>query len=259
MLVLLGSLILLVAAMAGAWLVRQRTHQSGWIDTIWSAATGVACLLAVFAADGAPERKLAAAVLLLVWSVRLATHIGRRTAGGHDDPRYAGLITQWGADAGRQLFLFLEAQALAGFGLAVSVYAASSNAAPFPGILDVLALGVGLVALMGEALADRQLARFRSSAIRGDVCEAGLWRFSRHPNYFFEWLWWCAWPLLALSGGTITFLTPLAFLAPALMYLLLVRVSGIPPLEAHMLQSRGATYAAYQARVNAFFPGPPRA
>ena len=86
-----------------------------------------------------------------------------------------------------------------------------------------------------------------------EVCEAGLWRYSRHPNYFFEWVFWCAWPLFAVGTSAWAWTS---LLAPALMYWLLVHVSGIPPHEEHMLRSRGDKFRALQARVNAFFPGP---
>lgn len=107
-----------------------------------------------------------------------------------------------------------------------------------------------------QALADRQLRRFKlypSNA--GLVCDAGLWRWSRHPNYFFEWLGWWAYPIIALSPGYAWGWASLA--APAIMYWILVHVTGIPPLEEQMLQSRGDRYREYQARTNAFFPWPP--
>lgn len=259
MLWLIVAFAFLSGAMIAAWLVRRITGRSGWIDTIWSAATGIAALVAILAADGDVGRKLAGAALVAIWSLRLATHIGQRSAASIDDPRYANLMAEWGPDADRRLFWFLQAQALAGFGLAVSVFAAVGNPAPFPSLLDWIALLVALVALAGEAIADRQLAVFRKSANRtSTICETGLWRYSRHPNYFFEWLWWCAWPLLAFSGFTPAPAPALSLLAPALMYVLLVHVSGIPPLEEHMVKSRGDAFRSYQRRVNAFFPGPGR-
>ena len=186
MLWLIVAFAFLSGAMIAAWLVRRITGRSGWIDTIWSAATGIAALVAILAADGDVGRKLAGAALVAIWSLRLATHIGQRSAASIDDPRYANLMAEWGPDADRRLFWFLQAQALAGFGLAVSVFAAVGNPAPFPSLLDWIALLVALVALAGEAIADRQLAVFRKSANRtSTICETGLWRYSRHPNYFF--------------------------------------------------------------------------
>jgi steroid 5-alpha reductase family enzyme len=104
------------------------------------------------------------------------------------------------------------------------------------------------------------LRRFRSdSANRDRVCDAGLWRWSRHPNYFFEWFGWLAYPLIAVDFGGDYPWGWLALAGPACMYWLLVHVSGIPPLEAHMVRTRGDAFRAYRARTNAFFPSPPRA
>jgi len=88
------------------------------------------------------------------------------------------------------------------------------------------------------------------------VCDIGLWRWSRHPNYFFEWLFWLAYPLIAIDLAGYNPYGWLALLAPICMYWVLVYVSGIPPLEEHMLRSRGETFRAYQLRTRAFFPFP---
>lgn len=247
----------MAAAMAGAWAVRLGTGRSGWIDTIWSAAVGVAGVVAVLGADGGGRRWLIAA-LLVVWSGRLALHIGARTHGAADDPRYAELARLWGADFAVRLFVFLQIQAAAGFVLVAAVHLAASAPASFPSAIDAAAAGVVLVGLVGEALADAQLRRFRLAAPRGAICEAGLWGWSRHPNYFFEWLVWCGFALFALAGIGERPWQILAFAAPAMMWALLVHVSGIPPLEAHMSRSRGEAFRAHCARVSAFFPRPPR-
>lgn len=257
---LLSTAVGLSLAMTLAWLIQRRTGLSGWIDSVWSAATGIGALAVIVLSEGGQsDRKFVAGVLVALWAVRLAGHISARTAGAADDPRYAALMEEWGAAASRRLFRFLQTQALAAFVLVISVYAAVINPAPFPGVLDLAAIAIAIVALVGEAVADAQLARFRlSNRGRTAVCETGLWRWSRHPNYFFEWLWWIAWPLLAFSGFAGGITAGLSLLAPVMMYWLLVHVSGIPPLEEHMLASRGARFRAYQARVNAFFPGPRR-
>ena len=132
---------------------------------------------------------------------------------------------------------------------------AATNPQPFPRPVDIAGIGLLLLAFAGESLADAQLATFGRTH-RNAVCDAGLWRWSRHPNYFFEWLGWCAWALIAIDPGQPW--SWLAVSAPALMYYLLVHASGIPPLEAHMLNTRGDRFKAYQARTNAFFPGPNR-
>ncbi|RWX75438.1 DUF1295 domain-containing protein [Neorhizobium lilium] len=254
--VLLWLAIGLSISMSFAWAVQRRTGSSGWIDTIWSFSVGAAGIASALIVEGVLERRIAVLVVIGLWAVRLGTHIGWRTKGGGEDPRYARFIEDWGASASRRLFWFLQIQAAAAFILILAVYLAAANPSPFPHLIDLLALLVAVTALTGEALSDHQLARFRRSPqAKTEVCETGLWAYSRHPNYFFEWLGWCAWPLLAITASPWTWLS---LLAPALMYWLLVYVSGIPPLEEHMLRSRGHKFEALQKRVNAFFPGPRR-
>jgi steroid 5-alpha reductase family enzyme len=245
--------------MTVAWATQRVTGASGWADAIWSFAVGFGGIAASIFAHGDGSRQTAALILIAIWSLRLGGHIAKRTAGGGEDPRYAELIEEWGASTASRLFLFLQVQALAAFILVFAVYLAVANPAPFPGIFDIIAITIAIFAIGGEALADAQLARFRkSSRAKTEVCETGLWRYSRHPNYFFEWLGWCAWPFFAMDFRGQYAWGWLAILAPLLMYWLLVHVSGIPPLEEHMLRSRGEKFRALQARVNAFFPGPRR-
>ena len=243
--------------MAFAWAVQRRTGASGWIDTIWSFGVGLGGIVAASLADGDEMRRAAIGLIVLVWSIRLGAHIAARTRGAGEDPRYEKLLAEWGDAAASRLFVFLQIQSLAAFVLVLAIYLAASASTGFPRFIDLVAIAIALGAIVGEAVADAQLARFRKSIrARTEICETGLWRYSRHPNYFFEWLFWCAWPLFAVtlqSGWTW-----LSLLAPIQMYWLLVHVSGIPPLEQHMLRSRGDRFCDLQSRVNAFFPGPPK-
>lgn len=249
------SLTILVVAMAAAAVIAERTRRSGFIDGIWALATGVATLVLILALPGAIERPLLVAALVAVWAVRLGRHLVTRTLkGGADDPRYAALRREWGETAPRKLFIFLQTQAIAGWLLALSAAAAAARPGPL-GWQDGLGLVVALGALIGEWQADRQLAAFRRDKA-GAVCDRGLWGWSRHPNYFFEWLFWVG--IAALGAGGFDWRTGLVVVAPVAMYWLLVHVSGIPPLERHMLESRGETFRAYQRRVSPFFPIRPR-
>jgi steroid 5-alpha reductase family enzyme len=143
--------------------------------------------------------------------------------------------------------------------LALSILVAARNPAPGLTLQDGLAGLVFLSALLGEGIADRQLAAFKADpANRGRVCDTGLWAWSRHPNYFFEWLGWCAWPVFAVDFGGAWPWGWLALTGPAYIYWLLTRVSGVPLLEAHMRRSRPEAFAAYAARTSVFFPRPPR-
>ncbi|MFK0332946.1 DUF1295 domain-containing protein [Rhizobium sp. NPDC090275] len=241
-------------AMAGAWAIQRATGQSGWIDTIWSVAVGVGGIAAIALADGDFDRRIVLLVVISAWSLRLASHIGSRCRGAAEDPRYAKFIEDWGDGAAWRLFLFVQIQALAAFVLVLAVYLAAANERSFPGAIDALAMLLAIVGLAGEAISDAQLARFRKTPeAKTEVCEVGFWSYSRHPNYFFEWLIWCCWPLFASTGSIWNWLS---LLAPLMMYWLLVHVSGVPPLEEHMLRSRGDKFRALQHRVNAFFPGP---
>jgi steroid 5-alpha reductase family enzyme len=135
---------------------------------------------------------------------------------------------------------------------------AAWNPAPF-GAGDWIAVAILVAAIAGEGVADRQLRAFRAlPENRGRICDAGLWAWSRHPNYFFQWLGWLAYPLLAIDFGGSHPFGWAAIAAPLCMYWLLVHVSGIPPLEAHMVEKHGARYRSYQARTSPFFPRPSR-
>ena len=142
---LFAAALVLALFMAGAWLVQRRTGQSGWVDTIWSFAVGLVgaavALAPVAAADWPTARQGLVAALALAWSLRLGLHIVGRTLRGGEDPRYKALHDEWGADFPRRLFWFLQIQAAAAFLLAISIFAAARNLAPFPNIGD--ALGVG--------------------------------------------------------------------------------------------------------------------
>jgi steroid 5-alpha reductase family enzyme len=249
------------AIMAIAWYVQRRTGQTGWIDVCWTYGTGlVAALgsLAPLSPDDRPSaRQLLVAGLIAVWSLRLGSHILARTRKAGDDPRYRQLIRQWGERANYRMFLQLQSQAAVGLILALSVALAAHNRRPGLGASDVVGLAVLVGALAGEAMSDWQLRRFRADpANEGRICESGWWGLSRHPNYFFEWLCWVAYPVLAIDLSGYNPLGWLALGAPAIMYWALVHVSGIPPLEEHMLRTRGAQFRALQARTRPFFPFP---
>ena len=250
--------------MAVAWAVQQRTGNSGWVDTIWTFSLGlVGAGSALWPLDGAPltARQWLIAVLVVVWSLRLGVHIAMRTAKITDDPRYAAFAKEWGADSPRRMFVFLQNQGLGSIPLAFSIFVAAHVPSSALRLQDYLGALILLVGIAGEALADAQLRRFRTDpANAGRVCDIGLWRWSRHPNYFFEWFGWLAYPVIAISPAD-----PLSYpwgfatlLAPVFMYWILVHVTGIPPLEQQMLRSRGELYRAYQARTSMFFPLPPQ-
>jgi steroid 5-alpha reductase family enzyme len=250
--------------MAGAWAVQQRTGNSGWVDTIWTFALGLVGAGSALwpVAGGAPNaRQWLVAALVTIWSLRLGSHIAVRTAGITDDPRYAAFAKEWGVNSPRKMFIFLQNQGFGSIPLVFSIFVASRFPSDVLRVQDYLGALILLIGISGEALADAQLKRFRENpANKGRVCDAGLWRWSRHPNYFFEWFGWLAYPVIAISADyALSYPWGWAtLLAPIFMYWILVHVTGIPPLEAQMLRSRGARYHDYQTRTSMFFPLPPQ-
>ncbi|MCG6205492.1 DUF1295 domain-containing protein [Rhodopseudomonas sp. HC1] len=249
--------------MAGAWLVQQKTGNSGWVDTIWTFSLGLTgAAAALWPVEGAAPnaRQWLVAALVVAWSVRLGSHIAARTRHITDDPRYAAFAKDWGADAPKKMFVFLQQQAYGSVPLVFAIFVAARAPAGPLRLQDWLGLLILAIGIAGEGLADSQLKAFRDNpANKGKVCDAGLWRWSRHPNYFFQWFGWLSYPVIA-----IVFADPLSYpwgfaalLAPLFMYWILVHVTGIPPLEEQMLKSRGERYKAYQARTSKFFPLPP--
>jgi len=247
--------------MAGAWVVQQRTGNSGWVDTIWTFSLGlVGAGSALWPVAGAPPnaRQWLVAALVAIWSLRLGTHIAVRTKGITDDPRYAAFAGEWGVDSPRRMFIFLQNQGLGSIPLVFAIFVAARFPQDALRLQDYLGALILLAGIVGEALSDAELKRFRDNpANTGRVCDVGLWRWSRHPNYFFEWFGWLAYPVIALSTGYVWGWATL--LAPVFMYWILVHVTGIPPLEAQMLRSRGDRYRDYQSRTSPFFPLPPHA
>jgi steroid 5-alpha reductase family enzyme len=155
------------------------------------------------------------------------------------------------------MFVFLQNQGLGSIPLVFAIFVAARFPSDALRVQDELGALILLIGIVGEALADAQLKMFRDDpANKGQVCDAGLWRWSRHPNYFFQWFGWLAYPVIACSPnypwGWAT------LLAPLFMYWILVHVTGIPPLEAQMLRSRGERYRDYQSRTSMFFPLPPQ-
>lgn len=245
-------------ALYAAWLVVKRTGNGGWTDVIWTFSTGAAAVALALLTGEVTGRSWLVAAMAGLWGLRLGLHLLRRTP-GRPDARYAWFRQQWGEAYERRLFRFLQAQAASGFLLALGVWLAARNPAPFPGVLDLAGVAVFVLALAGGAVSDAQLAAFKADpANRGRVCDHGLWAWSRHPNYFFEWMVWLGYGLIAVDPTGERPFGVLAFLAPLFMLFLLTRVSGIPPLEQHMERTRGADWAAYRARTSAFLPLPSR-
>ena len=249
--------------MAGAWLFQRSTGNAGWGDVFWSFGTGLVGVVVALAPTGGEAwptmRQIAVAILAGLWGLRLGLHLRSRVSHGPEDARYVSFRHEWGGQFQRRFFWFLQIQAAASVALAFTIFLAAHNPVPGLQLLDVAGIAILIIAIGGEALADFQLRRFKyDPRNKQGVCDQGLWAWSRHPNYFFEWLVWVAYALIAVDPTGHYSQGWLAFIGPALMYWLLAHVSGVPPLEAAMLRSRGDSYRAYQARTYALIPFPRR-
>lgn len=241
-------------AMAALWVFAMRVRNIGYVDVGWAGLMAVAALLIGLTAEGSPLARGLVAMFGSVWGARLCLHLLHRVLNEEEDGRYQALRAAWSGSPVR-FFLFFQLQAVVVALFSIPFVAAASN--PEDGFGPWMLAGalVWLLSMAGEALADRQLAAFRADpGNRGRTCRAGLWAWSRHPNYFFEWLHWFSYVLVALGGGLFW----ASLVGPVLMFAFLYRVSGIPWTEAQSLRSRGEDYRRYQREVSAFFPWPPR-
>jgi steroid 5-alpha reductase family enzyme len=254
---LLSALAATCAAFALVFLLARRIGNFGVVDIAWSLGFAPLVLFYGCLAGGALPRRLLIGVMAVLWSGRLGGYLWRRVMGHHpvEDGRYRQLRREWGANLNARMFQFFQFQALLLVLLSVPFLLIARNPAAGLSPLEAAGAGLWLVALAGETLADAQLAAFkRNPANAGRVCATGLWGWSRHPNYFFEWLVWVAFAVFALASpwGWI------AVYCPALMLFFLLKVTGIAYTEAQLLRSKGEAYRSYQQRTSAFVPWPPR-
>ncbi|MGH8369799.1 MAG: DUF1295 domain-containing protein [Gammaproteobacteria bacterium] len=250
---LFGVWLLAVVMMSLGWLWQRAHTNAGIVDALWAAGLGGSAVLLAAFADGAFWPRLVVAILGGLWGVRLGRHLWHRVRGEPEDGRYRNLRAHW---QGNQLkfFLFFQFQALLIVLFALPFLAVARNAATLTPWL-IAGVAIWLYSVLGESIADRQLARFRAdSANRGRTCRRGLWRYSRHPNYFFEWLHWFSYVCLAI-GSPIAWLT---WSGPIVMYVFLRWISGIPYTEAQALRTRGDDYRAYQQSTPMLLPWFPK-
>src|SRR5688500_14771723 len=244
----------MLVVMVAAWAFGLAVKNGGWTDVFWTWGTGAVLAAAAVLANGTDAigpRNILVAAFMAVWTLRLGLYLTPRVATHGEDPRYAPLRTAENYPL-TMLWVTLP-QALASALLGFSVVMAAQAPGAALGLRDGLAVLLFAVAIAGEAVSDAQMKRFRADpANKGKVIETGFWAWSRHPNYFFQWLGWLAYPIIALDPATP--ITWLSLAAPAVMYGLLRYVSGVPPLEAAMLTSRGDAFRDYQRRVSVFFP-----
>ncbi|MGY6631555.1 MAG: DUF1295 domain-containing protein [Wenzhouxiangella sp.] len=253
---LLLSLLIVSLAMVLLWLWQLKSKRADWVDAAWAGSIGLLAVLYAVFGDGSVEKRVLVAIVAGTWAFRLASHLASRLASHSDeDGRYQSMREHFGSKANGFFLVFFLAQALIAWLFALPAWAVANDPSASLNVWVLLGVAIWLISLAGESLADRQLDAFRRNPDnRGKVCQVGLWRYSRHPNYFFEWLHWFSYPLLAL-GAPHQWLT---WLGPVIMLLFLFRLTGIPYTEKQALKSRGDAYREYQKTTSVFFPWPPR-
>jgi steroid 5-alpha reductase family enzyme len=244
--------VLLVAATL-TWLLSLPLRNVAIVDSLWSLMLFAAGVIYALGSDPRAPRLSLVLWLLAVWAARLSFHVTLRSIGQGEDHRYRQIRARnQPRFALKSLYLVFWLQALLAWVISLPLLGAFASNQPI-GWLDYAGVALWMLGFIFEAGSDWQLARFRNDpANDGKVLSRGLWRFTRHPNYFGEFCVWWGFFLLALSAGAWW-----SVAGPLLISILLLRVSGVTLLEKD-IGNRRPQYADYVLKTNAFFPGPPR-
>jgi steroid 5-alpha reductase family enzyme len=255
--VMVAGLLAILVYMTLQWVASLLLKNASIVDIFWGPGFALAAWVYYFSTpDGFAPRKLLIVALVTIWGLRLGWHIGRRNLGHGEDYRYAAWRKSYGAVWWwRSYFNVFLLQGLLMWIISTPLMLGQYQGQPAGlTIFDMLGITLWLIGFVFEAGGDWQLAQFKANpANRGKVMRSGLWRFTRHPNYFGDAALWWGYFLIALAvpGGWLT------VFAPILMTIMLMRVSGVALLEKNLTKTK-PEYADYIASTNAFFPGLPR-
>lgn len=253
-LTLLIALLIAIIVMAVGFLVAEKSQRAGIVDALWSLLIAAGSLGFALIHDGHPYLRLFIGILSTLWFARLGLYLLKRYLNeAHEDSRYASMRQSMAEKASLGFFLFFIFQAVLSILFLIPMWLITQlNDISISAIIIAGLLMIG--AFWGEKLADQQLYDFKAEPNnQGRVMDQGLWKFSRHPNYFFEWIHWFAYPILALASGIYWL-----WLFPFLMLFSLLFLSGIPFSEKQALLSKGEAYRDYQRKTSIFIPRPPK-
>ena len=239
------------------WIFAVRIKNFSIIDAAWAGAFTLHALFFYASGVGSSSRRFALLAMVAAWSVRLCYFLAKRISGHHpqEDTRYQQLRTEYGSDYEKRFLRFFLFQAVSVSALTLPMIFVFNNSNENLGLTETVAVICFLLSLLGEALADAQMAKFKSKPEnKGKVCNIGLWRLSRHPNYFFESCIWFSFYIFCLGTDGLWW----AIYAPSVILFLLLKVTGVPPSEAQSLKSRGDAYREYQRRTSIFVPWFPK-
>ena len=247
---LLSLTVLLVFGIVG-WLISLAIRNVSIVDSMWSLMFLLATCVYAFVGDAGPRSTLIV-LLVTLWSLRLAVYITWRNWGEGEDYRYQRIRENNSPNFGfKSVYIVFGLQAALAWFISLPLLAATTSTTPL-GFLDAAAVILWVIGFVFESLGDLQLSQFKANPEnRGKVLRTGLWKLTRHPNYFGDFCIWWGFYLFALSAGAWW-----SIAAPLLMTVLLLKVSGVAMLEKDIGERR-PEYADYIASTNAFFPGPP--
>ncbi|MFD9705621.1 DUF1295 domain-containing protein [Lentzea sp. NPDC059081] len=247
------SFVVVVALLSGLFLYADARKRYDLIDSVWGPGFAVIAVVTLLFAEGEPSRQWLVAALTIIWGVRLGVHIHLRNRTKDEDPRYQDILRRAKGNPRLRMYRVYLTQAVIMWVVSLPVQAAGHLSAPF-GVLDWVGTGVWMVGFAFEAVGDWQLSRFRADpANKGAVMDRGLWRYTRHPNYFGDAVVWWGLFLFALHS----WLGALTVVGPVIMTLLLAKGTGKPLLEKDIV-SRRPGYADYVRRTSGFVPLPPK-
>ena len=244
-----GFLLLIIFTVTWVW--QLKTKNAAIVDTIWSASFPMLAMIYFVLIDGYAPRQLLILFMVVIWGMRLALYLFNRTIDQPEDARYTALRREWGVNQNILMLRFFYFQAALALILSTPFLLINLNTDTSLKFVEWLGVAIWVVGVLGESLADHQLKAFKAKTEnKGKVCDDGLWYYSRHPNYFFEWLIWVAYFVMAL-GSAWGFVS---LICPMLMLYFLLKVTGIRYTETHLIKSRGQAYEDYQRTTSPFVP-----
>lgn len=250
---LLNGLIGASILMTLGWLHATKIANATYVDVLWGAGLGILGLsyLSYSPESADPLRVLILKALITIWTIRYCFHLLKRAWKKPEDARYAYFRTWMGKHQQWGYFLFFQIQATWIVLFASPFLILADNSAPMNAI-SIFGVTLWITSFLGLNLADYQLSAFKRAPgrTRKDVCNTGLWKYSRHPNYFFEWLLWCSYIFIGWNAPNGIYL----WLIPPVFLFFLLKLTGVPFVEARKLESSGENYRRYVATTSSFFP-----
>lgn len=230
-----------------AWVIQKKTNNADVVDIAWTLGIVLCVVVYLWFVPSAIPNLIMVVFFPLIWYLRLLIHLMFRYDVRHEDSRYQNLRGHWAENTQLKFLLFFMFQAILSVLFSLTAYWVLVSAEV--GLWQALLASLwGLVALVGVSISDYQLLKFKQNHNSSQVCDVGLWQYSRHPNYFFEWLHWFVYPILLWQSNYFWY----SVVVVMLMLLFLLKLTGIPFSEQQALKKRGAAYQAYMDKTSPF-------